>query len=524
MPLPAPKSDWPAPALADLLPTFRRWSAWYSGDPAQLTDAYGGSSVRQQLDRPVQFAGGLVGKAARVLWGNPVQDDIDDDRVHVPLASDLCAATAELCYSDPPQFAGADSALGRVAEYIEDGLLVSLAGGVELGAVFGGRYVQALIPQGAERARFEQLAYDGAWPVFRSGELVAVAFWWVLETDSTGRVWRHFESHELDARGYGIIRHALYLGTSSKVGQRMDLSSRDETRGLIRDPATTGNGYEIELPTGSPGLDVVHIPGRAPQRLWRRHPIGRSLGRSVLQGNEGMLSKLDETMTSWMRDVDLGRSRLILADWLLDLTKKGAGPSFDLDRRLITQVAMPQQFGQGGFDPIRQIQFPIRVAEHRETCQELTETILRASSFSATTFGEDENGNAQTATGVLSKDSRSMRTRAHVLNLERPQVQRIIRKALAMDQAAGLGPVQDDQLTVSFPDGSQDSPLQLAETQQAMRLAEAASDFTIVRYGHPDWTDQQVLDEVAAIRTGVAARANLDATTLTTFPPDDDQE
>jgi hypothetical protein len=141
--------------------------------------------------------------------------------------------------------------------------------------------------------------------------------------------------------------------------------------------------------------------------------------------------------------------------------------------------------------------------------------ILRAGSFSANTFGEDENGNAQTATGVLSKDSRSMRTRDAVLNQERPGLETILRKALAMDQAARLGPVADDLLTLEFPPGAQETPIQLAQTQQALRAAEAASDMTIVRMGHPDWTDAQVADEVRQIREGTAARNNLDATTIT---------
>lgn len=108
-----------------------------------------------------------------------------------------------------------------------------------------------------------------------------------------------------------------------------------------------------------------------------------------------------------------------------------------------------------------------------------------------------------------------MRTREHVLNSERPALETILRKALAMDQKAGLGPVADDALTVEFTDGAQETPLQVAGTLQALRAAEAASDLTIVGMLHPDWTVQQVADEVRLIREGAAARANLDATTAT---------
>jgi hypothetical protein len=519
MPLPVPGSPWPPPFLADLLPQMQQWSAWYSGDIDQLTTAYGGTDIARRLNHPAQLSGGVRGALARILWGRPVADDMEDDRWHVPLASDLTAATAELCWSDPPHIeATSVAAQDRIAEYVEDGLLTTCSEGTELGAALGGHYLQAVLSKDHPRALCQSLDYDGAWPVFSRGKLMAVAFWWILDTTTSGKVWRHFESHELDPAGIGIIRHGLYLGSRDKIGDRQQLSARPETSYLVNPdlPLLAGDIWS----TMTPGLDVAHIPGRTPQRLWRLHPLGKSLGRSVFQGVEGAFSKLDDAYSSWLRDVDLGRSRLVVADYLLDTRGPGLGASFDLDRKLITPLAIPRAMGAGAeIDPIRMIQFAIRVEEHRATCQELTEVVLRAASFSAQTFGEDEQGNAQTATGVLSKDSRSMRTRGSILNEERIGLQSIIRKMLAMDQAAGNGPVADDTVTVSFPEGTEESPLQLAQTVQALRVAEAASDETIVRMVHPDWADDQVTAEVVAIRGQAAAQATLDASLQPSFPP-----
>jgi hypothetical protein len=480
--------------LAPLLSSFRRWSAWYSGDPDELIAAYGGSAYGQLITQRVVDP---RRPTTRIMWGDPLSDGADDDRLHVPLASDLCAASAELCYADPPQFtATSTAAQDRVGEYVDAGLVDVAAGGHEIGAALGGHYLQAVLPEDGI-AQLESVAYDGAWPLFVRGQLKSVAFWWELETDNTGRVWRHFESHELDAQGIGIIVHGLYLGSRDNVGEPMPLNTRPETAYLT----------EPVWSSGTPGMDVVHIPGRTPQRLWRADPIGRHLGRSVFQGIEGTLSQLDAAYTSWMRDLDLGRSRLLLADWLLQTTGPGKGATFDLDQRLIVPVALPAAVGtDNGTKPIEMVQFAIRVQEHMQTCQELTEVVLRAVSFSAQTFGEDEEGNAQTATAVMSKDSRSMRTRAKMLTAERVGLQQIVRKMLAMDQANGKGAVADEELTVTFPDGGQESILQLAQTAQALRAAEAASDETLVRMVHPDWSDTEVADEVMAIRTGAAAR------------------
>lgn len=514
MPLPVPGTSWPPPALADLLPAFYRWSAWYSGDVDQLADAYGSTQIRQQMNRPAQFAGGVKGAAARLIWGRPQVDDaVDDDRWHVPLASDLCAATAELAYADPPQITTISQ--DRVQDYIDAGMFATVSGGVETGAALGGHYLQAVLPGEGKQATLQVVDYDGAWPLFRYGDLVSVAFWFELPkiTGDKG-VYRHFEQHELDPDGTGVIRHRLYVGGPDKIGQISDLSVRPETSPLMNpDAALRIEGADAVWSTGTPGLDVVHIPGRTPQRAWRRHPLGRNLGRSLLQGIEGPLSQLDEVYTSWMRDVRLGRSRLVVADYLLEGGRNGEAGVFNMDRALFTPLNLPPHVGEGSaVDPIRQVQFAIRMEEHRATCQEITELILRAVSYSAQTFGEDEEGNAQTATSVMSKDSRSMRTRRVNLGPERVGLQTILRKCLAMEQAAAIAPVQDDELTVTFPDGAAESPLQLAQTAQALRVAEAASTETLVRMVNPDWSDDQVATEVLALAAERSGPALADPT------------
>lgn len=504
MPLPAPGVDWPPRPLAELMPSFYQWDALYSSDLDRLYDAFGGAAIRQQLDRPL-FGRGISKLAARFGWGRPAPEGTIDDRLHVPLAADLCAATAELGWADPPVITTTnDLARVRVGEYVDDRAFAVFAAGTEIGAALGGHYVRAVIPDDGPRAVFEVIAYDGALPRFEWGKLRAVTFWWELGRD--GGVWRHLESHELDTAGNGVIVHGLFLGTDTKLGTRQPLAARPELAGLTDNGTGLAGGQdEVTVSTGTPGLDCVHIPARTPQRLWRKHPIGRHLGRSILQGIEGPLSKLDDAYTSWMRDIELGKSRLVISRTLLDNPVPGQPNVFDTDSRLLMPVDMPPSFNGPATDPIRMVQFQIRVDQHRATCQELTEIVLRAASYSAQTFGEDESGNAMTATGVMSKDSRSMRTRRAFLADETAGVQHIIRKALAMEQAAGLGDVADDLLTVVFPDGAADPPAVIAQTVAALRAAEAASDETIVRKVNPDWDDLQVIAEVALIQAQRAA-------------------
>lgn len=508
-----PDSPWPPPALAGLLPRFQQWSAWYSGDPDQLSNAYGGDQLHQVLTRPGQLQGAAGTVDSRILWGRVIAPGATDDRLHVPLAADLCAAASELCYSDPPQIT-VDNVAGqdRVTEYIDAGLFDQAAAGLEVGQALGGHYKQAVLPGDDRHCVLETVAYDGAWPTFSRGRLVEVTFWWELDRTVLGEVWRHFESHQLNAAGVGVIVHRLFKGTRDKVGDVQPLTARAETVGLTA-PGFLRAGDVWS--TATPGLDVVHIPARSPQRLWRTHTLGRHLGRSVLQGQEGFLSQLDTVYTSWMRDIKLARSRLVVAEWLLDQRGPGTGKSFDLDMDLISPLNIPQAIGQdAGMEPIKMVQFAIRVNEHRETCQELTEVILRAASFSAQTFGEDENGNALTATGVLSKDSRSMRTRNKILAPESVGLTQIVAKMLAMDQAAGFGTVAGE-VVVNFPEGAEESPQQASQTLQTLRTAQVASTETLLKMLHPDWTPEAIAVEIGKIKDDLSASMTFDGTTTT---------
>ena len=64
------------------------------------------------------------------------------------------------------------------------------------------------------------------------------------------------------------------------------------------------------ISTGSPGLAVVYVPNQRPSS-WRNDPLGQHLGRSDLAGVESLMDALDEAYSSWMRDIRLGKARLL---------------------------------------------------------------------------------------------------------------------------------------------------------------------------------------------------------------------
>lgn len=493
MPLPLSGISWPPKQLTQITAKHAEWDAWYVGDPAGLHSVYQHSQTRP-IDRVSQYRGGVTGAFARMWWGRPNRDltRIDDDRLHVPIATDLCQASADLLYADAPSFTSEDSkAQDELDLAVERGIVTQFAEGSEIGAALGDVYYRVTWDQAfADRSFITSVHADAAWPEFRWGRLVGVTFWWVLEqTDS--KVVRHLERHELAPNGNGVIFHGLYEGTTDNLGRLVPLTEQTATAGIPVDA-------DSKIDTLSPGLAVVHVPNQRPQRRWRKHPVGANLGRSDLDGVEGHMDKLDMVYSSWMRDIRLAKSRIIVPAYMLDSNGPGRGVSFDADQDVFTTLNAPPR--EDGKSEITHQQFTIRVQEHMQTSEQLVQNILRTAGYSSQTFGEGDDGAAITATEVNSKDRRTNLTRGRKIRTAQPALVELLKKKLAMDaEIFKTGVARDVQVGVEFVDTTQADPKVLAETSNLLFQAQSASAKTRVAMQHPDWDEQAIEDEAAAI-------------------------
>jgi len=389
----------------------------------------------------------------------------------------------------------------RLNELADDTLHGVLAEGAEIGGALGGSFYRVswdkeVVP---DKPFLTCVHADAALPTFRWGRLVAVTFWTVMKREGQ-QVWRLLERHELDSQRVGIIQYGLYLGSEANLGRVIPLTDIEQTKPLA-EPGMLTNGNEMS--TESPGLACVYVPNQRPQRRWRNDPIGYSLGRSTLDGVEHLMDALDETYSSWMRDIRLGKARVFVARSVLDEHGPGKGSTFDADQEVFAPLNLLQARDGGGTGlPIQAEQFKIRYEEHSATADKLTEVILRTAGFSTQTFGMDSSGakaSNLTATEVQAHERRSYMTRDRQIRLFNPQIQAIMEKLLAVDKAMFGSDVTPQRPTVTFTDSVQDSQITLAQTAQALRTAEAASTKTLVQMQHPDWPDDQIEAEVALI-------------------------
>jgi A118 family predicted phage portal protein len=499
MPLPAGgNTPWPPKAVAVAYEKFVPWAAWYSGDPDELAAFY--MQVSQRVTnrphaRPSQYRGGMVGTLARWFWGQPIPQGEKRSKVHLPLAGDIASTSADLLFAEPPNVmlpenAGPDTnAQDYLDQLVDDEFYTALLEGAEVGSALGGVYFRVIWDKTlSDKPWINAIHADAAVPEWRFGRLSAVTFWRVLSTDASTVV-RHLERYEM-VNGQAVWQQAVYQGDAMNLGRVQPLGDYPETENFV--DMLEADGQTVLL--GIDQLPVVYVPNMRPNRMWRDQPAAAHFGRSDYAGIEGLFDALDETMSSWMRDIRLAKGRVLVPDQYLRDRGPGRGAQWDAEQEAYEGFSMlPGQPPQ-----ITIQQFGIRVAEHSQSVQELMTMAVGMAGYSGQTFGLTGEV-AMTATEVAAKERKSLITRKKKLAYFRPPLTDLFEILLKVGKAAFEWDVTPLRPDVEFGDVVQQDPNALATTLQALRLAEAASTQTMVEMLHPDWTADEQKNEVKRI-------------------------
>jgi hypothetical protein len=496
MPLPdGGKTPWPPKYLDPVYGKIATWSAWYSGEPDQLAAIYGGQSTNDNTGFFASERGGsLISRAKRTVqrwfWGTRLPRGEQRTKLHVPLAGDIASTSADLLFSEPPTLTVDDKATqDRLDELVDDGTHANLLEAAEIAAGLGGVFLRVVWDRTiSDRPWLSAVHPDAAVPEWTWGRLSAVTFWRILSDDGSTVV-RHLERHEP-----GVILHAVYEGTTDTLGTPQPLTEYAETAGIADSLDAGGNS----VPTGLPKrLTAVYVPNMRPNRCWRNTPAAVPLGRADVAGTEPLMDALDETWTSWMRDLRLAKARLVVPNVYLQSNGPGQGAIFDSDREVYEQLnVLPGNDGQLKID---QVQFAIRVDEHERTATALTTDIVRAAGYAAQTFGM-QGDVAVTATETTARERKSFITRDKKIRYWRPALQEVFETLLMIDSMVFGTGVTPARPAVEFGDGVSEDPAEMAQTLQLLESARAASIDTKVRMLHPDWDDTAVGEEVQRIK------------------------
>jgi A118 family predicted phage portal protein len=431
----------------------------------------------------------MSGWLSRKWWGNPVAG-ASARRLHVPAASDISVISSDLLYAEPPAFK-LDQPTGqaKLDDLVEEAELVStLAELAEKTSAAGGGYLRMSINLSVSPVPVaEALLPDNASPEFYGPHLVRVTFWrCVRGGDGNGPVVRHLELHEMEG-GKCWVEHALYEGAPDRLGKRIPLADGDEECQRLATLVDAAGRIDV----GTSLLDVTYVPNVRPHRLIRH----TRLGRSDYCGAEGAMDALDETMSSWMRDIRLAKARLIVPKEYLRRGAMGEGTAFDPEQEIFQAVTA--DVPSDGTLSMQAVQFAIRVTEHRDTVAAHWRVITSAAGLD-TSDHDTDNGPMMTATQVTDKGSRKRATRGKKIQYMTPAIQHML---WVFQELAGMTP---SRVKVEWPDAAAPDIQTLAQTLQLVAAAGAASTQTLVQMLHPDWEESAVLEEVARITTATA--------------------
>ncbi|AUG28750.1 phage portal protein [Microbacterium hominis] len=513
---------WPPKQFKDYFDLLDVYNDWYVGDVERLQVEY----QQRPITHRGQFNGGIVGWGTRAWLGKPPTPGEARARLHIPLAADIATLSADYLFGEAPRVVlpgdrarttedapqtERDRLQDRVEKVINTSRFHSLLlEGGEVAAALGGVYLRLVWdPETLSTVRAEVVHTDAAVPKFKFGDLSSVVFWSELDnSDDDKHVWRHLEEHRP-----GEIEHALYKGDDSHLGQRVPLNERPDTEWL----APLVNKDSVLL-TGVTGLTAAYVPNMRPNKMFRKLGHLALLGQSDFADITQLFDAVDETWSSWMRDIRIAKARIVVAKEYLQSGSFGQGATFDYDREVyegMTAITGPngEPFG------FHAHQFQIRTQEHSDTVRDLREQAMRSAGWTPASAGGEAQG-VRTATEVHADERLSDRTRDKKINYWKTLTPFFL-TWLQLDALVYSLAAPKEEPEFRFPAESQVDVEKMARTTAALRQADAASVETAVRMNHPDWDGDTVNTEVDRIYKEKGIGTAADPTQLTGLPNTD---
>lgn len=494
MALPEQNTAWPPKAWASAYATYAENEAWYLGDVDKLTKVY----ARNHSERPSyqvrgqERTGGFMGAVSRFFWGRPVPPNQARTRLHIPAAADLATLSSDLMFSEPPEvtIAGlskqSQARLDLIANSDEAHAMYNEMG--ELKAALGATVITTeWDTEISDHVWLASYGVDVVIPEFRRKKLVACTMW--TEYVDGSKRYRHLERHEP-----GFIEHALYEGTETNIGRRVPLQHREETKYLAKLVDA-----DSRIPTGIDRLTVSYNLNM-PTMAWRKQGELAATGRSDFAQLLPLFDALDETWSSWMRDLKQGGGKLLVPEGAMQTFGPGRGGFFDSGQETFVGLNAPGRPDQLVFD---KVQFEIRVEQHERTAYAIYREILRKAGYSPSAWGDYGSGGQITATEIDDRSKGSERTRDKKSLYDKRAIAEQTSVALEIDGRLfpGKGGGRfSDPVTVTFPEVSQEDPEKTARTIQLLDAAGAASTKTLVKMWNPELEGDELDQEVAAIR------------------------
>lgn len=506
-----PASEWPPKHYAPALNQLLQDDAVLCGDFNLMRHTTRGKTA--SYTHKFQYAGGVVGKAARFALGKPTtRNSSATVRQHDTLPFDLSVLSADVLVGTPPKFtvhpddaprvttvtntdgvevtetrAGNQAAVDAIEAYTAtDAFAASLHQAFRKCAGLGWVYARVRWSDTKQHPWIEWVDPDQGMPIFTDGELSGVIFW--AEFEREDRVYRLLERHTA-----GRIEYELYAGKQGTLGHPVPVTEIKETEHLanILDE-NSGFNTGTQLLTAQMLVNVDQAP------YWRRDPVLRHLGMSDVAKGGDVWSALDQAWTDLAHEVDSARARLVIPEEWMEFQGAGQGNAFDWFRDVYSK---PRSLNADAEATMERVQFDMRVQQYLDDIQALKAKALSAVGWSAITFGADAQATGDmTATEIRARSTRTINTHRAKARQARATLGLLITAWQHIDADLNGGEKLTRPVDVSMADIVTDTEKDKAEKIGIYRAHGVASLEYSVRELHPEWGEEQVQAEVQAIR------------------------
>lgn len=298
-------------------------------------------------------------------------------------------------------------------------------------------------------------------------------------------VFRHAEVHT-----DGRVVNALYRGTLETLGRRVELTARPETAMLAE---TLVHGLPMWAGRIVNDLDDVD-----------------DLGISDLECVTDLLVALCEAVTISIENARLtGLDRIAVAGKL-----KLADGNFDASMQVLEFDGELSTLGEGQTLPIHAIEKRYDAEPLWVQIRNLVHTILSRVGLVVQIIGQDEGGKAETGTAIRLRflpTSQASKGKRREYGSALPRIAGLSLAITALDPSlGGFGRAVDGDPLAELPAVEFGNPIPRDDHEETNDLAvavtgEIMSRETAVREQHPDWSDEQVADELRRIREDLGA-------------------
>ena len=100
------RTQWPPESERMQLDKYAEWAAWWSGSPAELLDIYSGNFALDKgnynfIDNNIGY--NSLNAQRGLFWGKDIQGE-RQTMLHIPVAGDIAQTSADLLFSETPEF------------------------------------------------------------------------------------------------------------------------------------------------------------------------------------------------------------------------------------------------------------------------------------------------------------------------------------------------------------------------------------------------------------------------------------